>query len=179
VPSCQPVEVAFTGTVTSVDAPLATTAALGEPVEGCFSYDPEAPDATPTDPVYGDYPNAVTDFEVAIGAGSAITSSLPPLGISSRGADLASHHAVVPSSASPVVILGNVAEAGTAARATSDTETAAAVRGPGIGIIALHGSWRRERGLHPVRKYRHPARGSAICQQKSLSRATPAEIPGS
>lgn len=75
VPSCQPIEVAFSGTVTSVDPPLATTAQLGEPVEGRFSYDPEAPDATPTDPVYGDYPNAVTGFEVSIGAGAAITAA--------------------------------------------------------------------------------------------------------
>jgi hypothetical protein len=75
VPACQPIEVAFVGTVTSVDAPLATTVQPGDPVEGSFSYDPEAPDATPTDPVYGDYPNAVTGFEVSIGVGSAITAS--------------------------------------------------------------------------------------------------------
>lgn len=75
VPACQPIEVAFVGTVTSVDAPLATSAQLGEPVEGSFSYDPEAPDATPTDPVFGDYPNAVTDFAVSIGGGAAITAT--------------------------------------------------------------------------------------------------------
>jgi hypothetical protein len=81
VPGCQPIEVAFSGTVTSVDSPLAGAAPLGAPVEGRFSYDPEAPDATPLDPVFGDYPSAVTAFEVSIGVGPSISATSPGGGV--------------------------------------------------------------------------------------------------
>ena len=77
VPACQPIEVAFSGTVTYVDSPLAGAVPLGAPVEGRFSYDPEAPDATPLDPGSGDYPNAVTGFEVSIGVGPLISATSP------------------------------------------------------------------------------------------------------
>ena len=77
VPGCQPVEVAFSGTVTVIDARLASPVTVGEPLSGRFVYDPEAPDATPLDAHLGDYPGAVTSFEVAIGATSAITASSP------------------------------------------------------------------------------------------------------
>jgi len=77
VPACQPIEVAFAGTVSLVDPLLYSTAPVGAPVEGRFSYDPEAPDATPLDPSLGDYPNAVTGFEVSIGVGPAISATSP------------------------------------------------------------------------------------------------------
>lgn len=77
VSTCQPIEVAFSGTVTYVDSPLALTAPLGDPVEGRFFYDPEAPDATPLDSTFGDYPSAVTGFEVSIGVGPSISATSP------------------------------------------------------------------------------------------------------
>jgi hypothetical protein len=77
VSMCQRIDVFFSGTVTYVDSPLAAATPLGAPVEGRFSYDPEAPDATPLDPVLGDYPNAVTGFGVSIGAGSLISATSP------------------------------------------------------------------------------------------------------
>jgi hypothetical protein len=77
VADCQPIEVAFSGTVSLVDPLLFSTAPIGSPVEGRFSYDPEAPDATPLDPRLGDYPSAVTAFEVAIGVGPSIVATSP------------------------------------------------------------------------------------------------------
>lgn len=77
VSTCQPIEVAFFGTVTSVDSPLTSAVSLGSPVEGHFSYDPEAPDATPLNPIFGDYLSAVTGFEVSIGGDDGIFATSP------------------------------------------------------------------------------------------------------
>lgn len=74
VPSCQPIDVEFVGTVTYVDLDLSTSVTLGEPVEGRFSIDPEAPDET-LDPVYGDYAHGVASFAISIGSG--VTAESP------------------------------------------------------------------------------------------------------
>lgn len=75
VPACQPIEVAFEGGVSYVDPRLGSVVTLGDPVAGRFVFDPEAPDETPLSGTFGDYPNGVTSFEVAIGFGAVISAS--------------------------------------------------------------------------------------------------------
>lgn len=77
VSGCQPIEVPFGGTVTFVESALVGAMPLGSPVEGRFSYDPEAPDANPLNPILGDYPSAVTGFEVSIGDSGGIVAASP------------------------------------------------------------------------------------------------------
>jgi hypothetical protein len=77
VPGCSEIEVAFSGSVSAVDVALAGAAQIGDAVEGSFRFDPEAPDATPLDATYGDYPSAVTGLEVSIGSGPALAASSP------------------------------------------------------------------------------------------------------
>jgi hypothetical protein len=77
VSGCQPIDVPFSGMVTFADPTLAAATPLGSPVEGRFSFDPEAPDAIPLNPILGDYPSAVTGFEVSIGGTGGIVATSP------------------------------------------------------------------------------------------------------
>jgi len=71
-PSCTPVTIGFTGTVTSLQTPQsAGSFPLGSPVEGFYVIDPLAPDAQPTAPNYASYPGAVLEFAIRAGAPGA------------------------------------------------------------------------------------------------------------
>jgi hypothetical protein len=75
VPLCEEVEVPFDGTVSYVDPRLGSPVTVGEPLTGRFRYDPEAPDSAGVFGLVGDYENAITSFEVAVGATAQITAS--------------------------------------------------------------------------------------------------------
>jgi len=69
VPACQEQAIEFIGSVTYIDERLFSEVTVGEPFSGTVRYDPEAPDHTPMDAIYGDYESALTYLSVQIGDG--------------------------------------------------------------------------------------------------------------
>jgi hypothetical protein len=72
VSGCTPRRIEFSGTVTYVDERLVSPVTAGDPVTGQVQVDPEAPDHTPLDPIYGDYLNGLYVVDVSFGASPQI-----------------------------------------------------------------------------------------------------------
>ena len=67
VAGCTARRIEFSGSVTYVDERLVSPVVVGDPVTGQVQIDPEAPDHTPLDPVYGDYLSGLYIVDVSFG----------------------------------------------------------------------------------------------------------------